>query len=104
MTTEQPTIESMNRVIAEFMGYKFRLMDYPNGIKGRQEIDRGTYWQECKYHYSWDQLKPVIDKIGKLQGDYPKQVADVMEYSILADIISVHSAVYEFIDRYNTHK
>lgn len=66
MTTDK-TIEEMNRVIAEFMGLKFRIKDYPNGQQNVNEIDIGGYWATCKYHEDWNQLMPVVEKISNIK-------------------------------------
>jgi hypothetical protein len=57
------SIEEGNKLIAEFMGLKSEWKKYPNPQLDRLEVDKGTHWDEAKYHTSWDWLMPVVEKI-----------------------------------------
>lgn len=105
MTTEQPTIESMNCTIAEFMGLAFE----------RQ--------RDLEYDESWDWLMEVVEKIN----DMPLTASFFINVeftgvhglehggqSIRTTIVknpvedklidSVYKSVYDYIVWYNTHK
>lgn len=62
------TLEN-NKLIAEFMGYKF-YEHFPlkrNGWQRREQKDTAIYLaysdDELKYHESWDWLMPVVEKL-----------------------------------------
>jgi hypothetical protein len=111
------SINEGNRLIAEFMGWKFVEADaneYINTPEG------GKYWanvpheawineQEGKSHLVmlfdkyWDWLKPVVDKIKDLINiDTPKELF-IRELSIFASKENTYSAVLQFIEYYNNN-
>lgn len=58
-----------NKLIAEFMGYRYETGVTPGGSWSRFFKVGGTFedsFPSPKYHTSWDWLMPVIEKIGKL--------------------------------------
>lgn len=62
---KQPTIEDMNRVIAEFMGvYKNnKWMVLPDR---KYALSTRYYPSTLKYHSDWNWLMPVVEKISKI--------------------------------------
>jgi hypothetical protein len=100
METTKPTIEDMNKVIAEFMGlkydpaktdaHKFYVEKEKDGWKSK------TYCNPL-YNSSWDSLKPVIDEIFTYALAHPGKVKKIAGMSIVVDIRAAHEAVYEFI-------
>lgn len=62
MSMDTEIIEG-DKIICAFMELKFRWAEYPNSQLNRLEVDKGSYWEEAKYHSSWDWLMPVIEKI-----------------------------------------
>ena len=111
------SIETENKLIAEFMGGK--LISHPelNGIK---------MWIQCpqiegrlnlptlfQYHTSWDWLKPVIDKIIKTIGvkcidecsdTEWKIITNISRMYIGVDILQAHHYVMKYIYWYNKNK
>ena len=100
MSSDTPTIEQMNEVIARFDGRK---------LYGRYTIDNyggDTHMAlpEMKYHTSWDWLKPVIDEIFKYYLAYPYEVRPVIEMKIVVGIKPAHEKVYQFCKWINQQK
>jgi len=111
-------IES-NKMIAEFMGYKYfpfdetKKFENPNIIvdqmNGWHKPTNGHYkvqdWYLCRtakdmaYHYKWDWLMPVCGKICKTT-PYNSYLA-IETISVFADIKDVYKAVVEFIEWHN---
>lgn len=66
------TTEEGNKIIAEFMG--LWLVDINDDTK----ISEDQFWiDELKYHYSWNWLMPVVEKIsgmsiGDVKNAYPR--------------------------------
>ena len=56
-------IEEGNKLIAEFMGLHF----HKTGWVDARHIDGNYECPELKYHYSWDWLMPVVEKIESLE-------------------------------------
>jgi len=64
MTQDKPTIEG-NKLIAEFMElYLIKGQKYPFG----HPVTKVNF-KEARYHYSWDWLMPVVEKISNIH--YP---------------------------------
>lgn len=68
METKENSIAANNRLIAEFMGFRVFEKRYPrnHGI-GAPEAE----WKDCileklKYHKSWSELMPVVEKIASI--------------------------------------
>ena len=116
--TEQVSIEAMNETIARFEGRKKTLVNQ----KGKQYVfwsdPTGTnplYIEGLWYHESWDELMPVVKKIGDfLQEDLKKRPphtathGDMIEVDIhcwirLVNIKKTHEFVYQFIDWHNEY-
>ena len=57
-----------------------------------------------QYHKSWDWLMPVVEKIGTMYEQYPKEVNYVRSYGIMTQIHKIYKAVVEFIKWYHTSK
>lgn len=98
MSSDTPTIDSMNEVIALFDGWK--------RIKGEHaslyKKDGKVYaLGDFKYHTSWDCLKPVIDEIFNYALAHPEEVRPVRELSIVVNIQAAHEKVYQFCKWYN---
>jgi len=92
-----PTKER-NKLIAEFMElYLIKGEKYPFG----HPITKVNF-KEARYHYSWDWLMPVVEKILFKTGDNHAQF-DTMIISALSEvnIKSVWQAVIQFITWYN---
>jgi len=60
-----PTIEQMNLVIADFMGYYYNAGKFYQKSHGR-----GNWFKEAKYHLSWDALMPVVEKIESIYDEF----------------------------------
>lgn len=59
-------VAANNRIIAEFMGYRYETGITPAGTWHRYFKNDGTFedsFPEAKYHTSWDWLMPVVEKI-----------------------------------------
>ena len=124
MTTDNtvPTVEEMNKVIAEFMDY---LPPNHEPVKITVRREDGTEYESelpfC-YHDSWNWLMPVVEKINKLFEEMGKKVMRdewddgedknlddptgwrAWSYRIVklaTDIKYVHQKVYESIIWYN---
>lgn len=103
------TIEG-NKLIAEFMGYTKRHINWFNA--DQYKVNRWMSENELKYHSSWDWLIPVVEKISKeleckfhlyntylLEDDSRK---DFLVFRLSLD--ELFSACVEFINWYNTNK
>lgn len=105
MSTEV-TVEQ-NKVIAEFMGLKFRVIDYPNGQQNVQEIDIGGYWATCKYHEDWNQLHIAWGKLYALHTPkvfFVKFINPMYNAMIKSDIAEAHKILHDAIVWYNSNK
>lgn len=119
---ESEIIES-NKLIAKFMNYDYLDdFNYPENNETGWYNDNGEYiCRELKFHSSWDQLIPVVEKIEKIDGYYVQieetscYVYDVNTFddeqcdsiiSIDAETkkMAVYRAVVEFIKFYNKQK
>ena len=118
-TTTKPSTESMNRVIAEFMGLEKcqRCVDDCGHYKYS-----GAYFTpaEMSYNCSWDWLMPVYNKVNQFYINHnsnENKTADekydidlmiklhknVMGYLATGNIEWTHAAIYNFITWYNQH-
>lgn len=60
--TEKEIIEG-NKLIAEFVGWKYNSETANHGIRDNCWIRKHEVVYELKYHSSWDWLMPVVEKI-----------------------------------------
>lgn len=118
MTTEQPTIESMNRVISEFMEGVFQKdrnnrWVYRFGSPPGNVVLYTCLVNSLIYHSDWSWLMPVWRKLKEWKKkaydvDHPKEFEGFKEDWMLScycvDIIGAHRAVYDAILWHNTHK
>lgn len=91
--TEQEIIEG-NKLIAEFMGWKFN----PHDEKGDWMLNENgaTFpFSAMKWHSSWDSLMPVVAKIHTLNS-----TGIAMHY----EIEKQYSVVVSWIKHYNQNK
>lgn len=134
MQQNEPSIETMNEVIARFMGHEMDLQNWRLPHQPRVYLYDG-YWipaRKLKYHTSWDWLMPVVEKIESLSNLIIKKVwisindkscaiysyfdyQDVLRYNMPEDkfkakvhdvskIIATHKAIYQFITWYNDNQ
>jgi hypothetical protein len=111
--TEQEILEG-NKLIAEFMGYKYFPNNSLNGIKGVYEKEGKSLMliTDFTYHSSWDWLMPVVEKIGSLECVYHWELTqntftiysdeDFQHFG--TDIERVCTTIIEFIKWYNDVK
>ena len=100
-----------NRVIAEFMsgfpkvGNKYGFTKYPNQYEETiSDRYRDVTWikeYNLCYHYSWDWLKPCIDKCWKEQGRFGEGLGFFQNVTIFKPIEEAYDAVILFINYYN---
>lgn len=121
------TIEQKNRLIAEFMGYKFDIenkceiiedFDIVENIQtyetdGGIRIVEGGYVitrflpEQMRYHTSWDWLMSVVDKIYKLMLDQPiDSPFEINAEEVFTSLREVNinltfNKIVEFIEWYN---
>ena len=108
-----------NKLIAEFMGLKYKSGDFfiPTRPKPRWvEGYVGGDWlsqDELKYHTSWDWLMPVVDKIESLgyvftiqggKAEYGEMVSRTRCFIVNDKLSSTYQAVVEFIKEYNNER
>jgi hypothetical protein len=120
------TIEEKNRMIAEFMGLKFKDDDaYIKELKEMKSngiyFEQGYMTSELKYHTSWDWLMPVAEQIESIHEEsngvkYFLYDIDITQHSCRIDSIGIHmggfnskieatyAAVLAFIEWYNENK
>ena len=101
------TIEEKNKMIAEFMGYKW-LDDDKMWVKG--EWPKGTHMDKyLEYDTSWEWLMPVVKKCKNLLSN-PKDVSDIyilrdLEETVFSCEINIaYDGVVKFINWYNKQK
>jgi hypothetical protein len=97
------SIEEGNKLIAEFMGLKSEWKKYPNPQLDRLEVDKGTHWDEAKYHTSWDWLMPVAAKVTamNLPNSAALYIAPVSLALVRCNINDTWQSVVAFITWYN---
>jgi hypothetical protein len=108
MSSDTPTIDSMNEVIAIFDGWEFHEGD-PNHkcnfcFAGDEPctpaVDRFTkngrtrFHYNMKYNYSWDLLMPVVEKVETLDG---RKYSVVIEKDMctIRDFMADKDIIYE---------
>jgi len=125
---ENKEIIEGNKLIAEFMGGKYRKGNKKQSIEERYFglIEKGYYhWvSELRYHKSWDWIMPVVEKIEKLGciveisyslvcmcricviGKKYEKAFNITNDNNggLEPIIAVYKSVVEFIKWYNENK
>jgi len=93
--TQEEILES-NKIIAEFLGYsegyphKIDQYGYEQTVEGYKINGVDIATDDLKYHYSWDWLMPVAEKISKLGEVYyfsilPNASTDIMLKTITID-------------------
>ena len=90
------SIKENTELIAEFMGIVYNKDEdryYNNGHKIQSTL--------LNFYRSWDWLMPVVEKIKKVNGYYPKELNNV---SLFSEKREVCKAVAEFIKQYNKNK
>ncbi len=105
--TNEEIVEG-NKLIAIFEGYKFYPKDSINNIQGvyRKKGKLGALHTGFKYHKSWDELNPVVDKISEISKhgvahDYWKDAES--DIRIFREPIQLtYKMVIEFIKWHNT--
>lgn len=131
MTQEE--IEEGNKLIAEFMGFKmvYHQGELAKGIKKElwrrfpdedDSLPMGSLSiSQFRYHYSWDMLMPVVEKIESMGyqvnitnygcniQEYEKAYKEYSNISVAEDgalnkITNVYKAVVQFIKYYNDNK
>ena len=92
-----------NKVIAEFMGIKYKDGSHDSLYKIFPK--QPEYTQEIKYHTSWDWLMPVLSKI---RNDTPffvnkaKEYTGNIEYALkTVSMDYLYGAIVDFIEWYN---
>lgn len=120
------TIKQKNRLIAEFMGYKFDIenkceiiedFDIVENIQtyetdGGIRIVEGGYVitrflsEQMRYHTSWDWLMPVVEAIynAELDEQNTNEIGDITHALLDVNINAVYEAVVKFIEMYNNQK
>lgn len=91
-----------NKLIAEFMGYKFGINDNENAV-----IPSYGYYKlkDFEYHSSWDCLMPVLKKIQEVDENYRYGWDDkLLDEFLDANIDEVYKAIIGFIKLYNKQK
>jgi hypothetical protein len=117
--SNEPTIEQMNKVIAEFMQLETDNESYLTPGRTRTVYLIDGKWiplRKLKYYCSWDQLMPVVKKIYDTLADMLKKrpphtacQGDLIEVDIHCairevDILKAHGHVYQFCLWYNKQK
>ncbi len=97
-------IREANKLIASFDDLiKSDPSDPKNESYYRSQGD-WVYYTHLKYHFSWDWLKPVIDKCYKIP--VPRHITfkphGLFAQSITCDIDKAYKGVVDFIKWYNT--
>lgn len=95
-----------NKLIAEFMGIKV-LEGFNNGHKYYyyNSPEFKSYEALPDYHFSWNELMEVIDKINKLSDDIEDyDFEPIFIYLCDINIQDTYILVVDFIKWYNTQK
>lgn len=113
------TTEEKNRMIAEFMEWKWEVKNHYGINIMRSPEGKGADIKGLKFHTSWDWLMPVVEKIESITGgmligrmfcDIEYQDPIIREKHFKIRIASgvkmnaIHEAVCEFIEWYNENK
>lgn len=109
-----------NKLIAEFMGYKFynNLPQQRNGYQLPKNKGTAIYLaystSDLQYHTSWDWLMPVVDKIENLgywvnRNDGDVTISNKSDIIVITPMSSggidmMYKAVVEFIKQYNKNR
>lgn len=105
-------------LIAQFM--EWEIIPEAHGVGRRYRdtsIDKGMIWflDEFKFHYSWDWLMPVVEKIRSLKvsdaeydektkTEFRKMREHILSLPIHSPIDRVHDEVSKFAKWYNENK
>lgn len=114
--SNEPTIEQLNKAIAEFMQLETDNESYLTPGRTRTVYLIDGKWiplRKLKYHSSWDWLMPVVRKIYDILADMLKKrpphtacQGDLIEIDIHCairevDMLKAHGYVYKFCEWYN---
>lgn len=94
---EPNEITEVNKLIAEFMGWKIQKRHDPN-CKNPDTLK----WEHNPvflYNSSWDWLMPVVDKVSEISATQQKENNLQLWMFLTADIENVWAKVVEFIKR-----
>jgi len=102
------SIEQKNEVIAGFMGYETRYVNYPDpALNGIEAWINGAS-MKLQYHSSWDWLHRAWDKFRALNFIHHPNVCDFMaylerisNYMAYRTIEETHEAIFKAIQWYN---
>ena len=105
-------MKAENKLIAEFMGYKFynNLPQQRNGYQLPKHKGTAIYLayeeSELQYNTSWDWLMPVVDKIYNIGLDEQEnnKIGDITNALVDVNKEKLHNAVVDFINEYNKNK
>lgn len=101
-------IQENNQLIAEFMGWKHCLNVHHESKSPTyvRSTGYGTQWQtieQMKYHSSWDELMPVIDRLQNVTEELEE--LDYLKETLWWGTISdVYEEVINCINEYNKKK
>ena len=112
-----------NKLIAEFMGYKFynNLPQQRNGYQLPKDKGTAIYLaystSELQYHTSWDWLMPVVESIEclgyeffivedrvKVSHNTDHSIETIIDLTSRSKLNATYNAVVEFINEYNKNK
>ena len=112
--TNEPTIEAMNKAIAEFMQLETDDESYLTPSRTRTVYLINGIWiplRKLKYHSSWDALMPcwkkVTDVVAEISEDgiYPNDFSTIMDmyayHCEKVELGAAHNYVYQAIQWYN---
>lgn len=93
-------ITESNKLIAEFMGWKWEVRDHYGINIMRSPEGKSSDLKGMKFHKSWNWLIPVIQKIRKCKH---YQNLDGLDYTLLCDLTidNLYIEVVECIKEYN---
>ena len=97
----QKKLNSTNKLIAEFMGYK---EGGPGFLAGYFIFNDFIQYHELKFHKSWNWLMICLSKIDELEYELPEDsnlIGDISCALLNIDIESTYDAVVKFIKFYN---
>ena len=101
-----------DELITKFIGRQGKVKKDLYTFIGVSDINNGDPWftlEHAKFHYSWDWLMPVLNKIMDIcfSDDNSETYDSELFYQIRDCIPEIHhtySAIIEFINQYNKNK